>query len=90
MKRLWEWGIATQSGGEPRVSPVGVTDKEPRARERMFEALHAVPAGVPVCGWVTVMGYVPLENGYDRFNSPVHVERDADGTLRWMAGASDD
>jgi len=37
----------------------------------MLEALGKVPDGVPACGWVTVMAYVPVINGYDRFQTPV-------------------
>lgn len=86
MKRMYEWGIATESGGQPKVSPVGVTDDEPRARTRMLEALGAVPGGVPVTGWVTVLVYVSSQNSYDRFQTPVLIVRDASGGLEWLAG----
>jgi hypothetical protein len=83
---MYEWAVAAGMGGEARVSPVGVTDKAARARTRMLEALHAVPDGVFACGWVTVMDFVPLINGYDRYQTPVHAERDQGGAVRWVAG----
>ena len=90
MRRMYEWGIATDSGGRPRLSPVGVTDDGPRARMRMLEALGAVPDGVPVTGWVTVLMYVPAENGYDRFQTPVLVVRAPSGDVQWLAGGGDE
>ena len=86
MKRLFEWGIATESGGRKRLSPVGVTDDEPNARTRMLDALGAVPRGVPATGWVTVVEYVPARSGYDRFQTPVLVARDKSGSLEWLVG----
>ena len=86
MKRLYEWAIATESGGRTRLSPVGVTDDEPNARTRMLDALGAVPRGVPATGWVTVVEYVPARSGYDRFQTPVRVARDKSGALEWLAG----
>ena len=83
---MYEWAVAAGMGEDVRVSPVGVTDKAARARARMLEALHAVPGGVPVCGWVTVMDFVPLINGYDRYQTPVRAERDPGGVVRWAAG----
>jgi hypothetical protein len=79
---MYEWAVAAGLGEDARVSPVGVTDKETRARARMLEALHAVPDGVPACGWVTVMDFVPLINGYDRYQTPVRAERDPGGVVR--------
>ena len=90
MRRMFEWGIATDSGGRLRLSPVGVTDDEPRARARMLEALGAVPEGVPVTGWVTVLMYVPARNGYDRFQTPVLVARAPSGEEQWLAGDSNE
>jgi hypothetical protein len=86
VRRMYEWAVAAGIGERARVSPVGVTDKEPRARARMLEALQAVPDGVPACGWVTVMDYLPLVNGYDRYQTPVQAERDPGGAVRWVAG----
>jgi hypothetical protein len=83
---MYEWAVAAGMGEEARVSPVGVTDKAARARTRMLEALRAVPDGVFACGWVTVMDFVPLINGYDRYQTPVHAERDPGGAVRWVAG----
>jgi hypothetical protein len=79
---MYEWAVAAGMDEEARVSPVGVTDKAARARTRMLEALHAVPDGVPACGWVTVMDFVPLINGYDRYHTPVRAERDPGGVVR--------
>src|ERR1035441_8426088 len=73
---MYEWAVAAGMGEEARVSPGGVTDKAAWARTRMLEALHAVPDGVAACGWVTVMDFVPLINGYDRYQTPVHAEGD--------------
>ena len=86
MKRLYEWGIATESGGRTRLSPVGITDDEPNAQTRMLDALGAVPRGVPATGWVTVMDYVAARNDYDRFQTPVLVRRDQSGGLQWLVG----
>jgi hypothetical protein len=87
--RLFEWGIATERGGQRRLSPVGVTDEEPRARARMLEALDAVPAGIPARGWVTVMRYVPGLNIYDRYHTPIRAERKPGGEVRWIIGGVD-
>jgi hypothetical protein len=32
------------------------------------------------------MDFVPLINGYDRYQTPVHAERDSGGAVRWVAG----
>jgi DNA-binding XRE family transcriptional regulator len=47
----------------------------------MLEALGEVPAGVAACGWVTVMAYVPVINGYDRYQTAVRAERDPAGAV---------
>ncbi len=83
---MYEWAVASGAGESLRVSPVGVTDEEARARGRMLEALRAVPGGVPACGWVTVMDFVSVIGGYDRYQTPVRVERDPGGAVRWAAG----
>ena len=80
--RLYEWAVATGAGAEQRVSPVGVTDQALRAEARMLRALGDVPASVPACGWVTVMAYVPVIGGYDRYQTPVRAERAPDGAIR--------
>jgi hypothetical protein len=79
---MYEWAVAAGTGAEARVSPVGVTDKETRARAQMLEALHAAPDGIPARGWVTVMNFVSLINGYDRYHTPVRAERDSGGVVR--------
>ncbi len=89
MRQLYEWCVLTDAGGERRLSPVGVTDDKPRARAQMLEALHAVPAGVPACGWVTTMLYLPVLCCYDRYNTPIQAERDRHGAVRWVLGGSD-
>jgi len=81
---MYEWGVATDSGGQPRQSPVGVTDGELRARARMLEALGALPDGVPATGWVTVLDFVPSWNTYDRFQTSIVVERDPSGEMQWL------
>ena len=78
-----------ERGGQRRLSPVGVTDEEPRARARMLEALDAVPAGIPARGWVTVMRYVPGLNIYDRYHTPIRAEREPGGEVRWIIGGVD-
>jgi len=55
--RLYEWGVAADVRGGRRVAPVGVTDQEQRAQDRMLDALRAVPEGITARGWVTVMSY---------------------------------
>jgi hypothetical protein len=71
------------------VSPVGVTDAEPRAQARMLEALAAVPAGVPARGWVVAMLYLPLLCRYDRYETRVCAERTATGAVQIVAGGHD-
>jgi len=51
----------------------------------MLEALDAIPEGIRACGWVTKMLYLPVLGCYDRWQTPVHVERDQRGMLRWLA-----
>jgi hypothetical protein len=87
---MYEWGISADRGGQQRLSPVGVTDDEVRARERMLEALGGLPAGVAATGWVTVLDFVLCLNGYDRYQSPVIVLRDSSGALRWRVGGGDE
>jgi hypothetical protein len=87
--RLFEWGVATERAGERTLSPVGITDEEPRARARMLEALREVPDDVPARGWVTVVRYVPGLNIYDRYHTPVRAERDPGGAVRMLTGGHD-
>jgi hypothetical protein len=88
--RLYEWGVTSGPGNGPRRSPVGVTTTKTIARTRMVDALLSVPDGVVARGWVTVMGYVPSCNGYERYHTPVRAERDPAGSLHWMAGGGDE
>jgi len=90
VRRLFEWGVATERGGQRTLSPVGITDAEPLARARMLEALGEVPDGVPARGWVTVVRYVPGLNIYDRYHTPVRAERDPGGAVRMVLGSGDD
>jgi hypothetical protein len=84
--RLFDWGVATEVAGGRRVAPVGVTDQEQQARERMVEALSAVPAGTVARGWVMVMSYVPSMSGYQRYELTVQAERDTSGTVQLTVG----
>jgi hypothetical protein len=87
--QLYEWCVAAGPRDRARVSPVGLTDAEPRARARMLEALEAVPPGVPARGWVVAVLYVPAERGYDRYETRLCAERAGNGTLHVVAGGHD-
>ena len=87
---LYEWEVATGPEQEARRSPVGVASQQTIARTRMVDALLAVPRGVAARGWITVMGYVPAHNGYQRLYTPARAEREPGGTLRWISGRTDD
>ena len=87
--RLYDWGVATEVAGGRRVAPVGVTDREPQARERMVEALSAVPAGTVARGWVMEMSYVPRMTGYQRYELTVQAERDNSGAVQLTASGND-
>lgn len=89
MRRLYEWCVATGTGEGHKLSPVGLTDAEPRALSRMVEALEEVPAGVPARGWVTAMLYLPVLSCYDRYETRVRAERSQDGTVHLVAGGQD-
>jgi DNA-binding XRE family transcriptional regulator len=54
----------------------------------MLEALDFVPAGILARGWVTALALSAGRLTYDRLDTLVRVTRDADGALRWLAGAS--
>ena len=86
---LYDWGVATEVAGWRRVAPVGVTDQEQRARERMVEALSAVPAGTVARGWVMAMSYVPSMSGYQRYDLTVQAERDTSGAVQLTVSAND-
>jgi hypothetical protein len=86
---LYDWGVATEVAGWRRVAPVGVTDQEQRARERMAEALSAVPTGTVARGWVMAMSYVPSMHGYQRYDLTVEAERDTSGAVQLTVGAND-
>jgi hypothetical protein len=87
--RLFDWGVATEVAGGRRVAPVGVTDQERQARERMVEALSAVPAGTVARGWVMVMSYVPSMSGYQRYELTVEAERDTSGAVQLTVSGND-
>jgi hypothetical protein len=87
--RLYDWGVATDVRGGRRVAPVGVSDQEQRARERMVEALRAVPAGITARGWVTAMFYAPSAFDYQRYGMVVRAERDASGAVQMIAVDAD-
>ena len=89
VRQLFEWCVATGPGNSPRVSPVGVSDAEPQARERMLEALEEVPQGVPARGWVVAMLYLPLLCSYERYEIRVRAERTETGGLHIVAGSHD-
>jgi hypothetical protein len=89
VKQLYEWCVATGPRDRPTVSPVGLTDAEPRACARMVEALEAVPAGTPARGWVTAMLYLPVLGSYDRYELRLSAERAGNGTVRLMPGGHD-
>jgi hypothetical protein len=80
--RLYDWGIATDARGGRKVAPVGVSDQEQRARDRMLDALGTVPVGLAARGWVIVMAYAPSAGGYQRYEMTVRAERDASGAVR--------
>jgi hypothetical protein len=79
--RLYDWGVAVDVAGGRRVAPVGVSDRQQQAQDRMVEALCAVPAGVAARGWVMAMAYVPRVSGYQRYELTVQAERDASSTV---------
>jgi hypothetical protein len=87
--RLFDWGVATEVAGGRRVAPVGVTDQERQARERMVEALSAVPAGTVARGWVMTMSYVPSMSGYQRYELTVQAERDISGAVQLIVSGND-
>lgn len=89
MIRLYEWAVATGPGSETRRSPVGVTGQQTTARTRLIDALLSLPSGTAARGWITVMGYVPASNGYQRFCTPVRAELEPGGSLRWISGGDD-
>jgi hypothetical protein len=88
--RLYDWGIEADVAGGRRVAPVGVTDRQQRACERMVEALCAVPGGVTARGWVTVVRYAPSVSGYQRYELVVRAERDAGGAVELIPGGDSD
>jgi len=81
---LYEWCVVTGAGGNRKLSPVGVTDAEPRARAQMLEALEAVPLGTPAMGWVVAMLYLPVVYGYERLDTRACAQRAGNGTLHML------
>jgi hypothetical protein len=90
MMRLYDWGVAADARGGRKVAPVGVTDQEQRARDRMLDALGAVPVGVTARGWVIPMAYAPSARNYQRFEMTVRAERDASGAVQVIMGGGSD
>lgn len=86
--RLYDWGVATDAHGGRRVAPIGVTDQEQRARDRMLDALGAVPVGMTARGWVTPMAYAPSVSGYQRYEMTVRAVRDASGAVQVITDGS--
>jgi hypothetical protein len=84
LTRLYEWGVAADVRGRPRLLPAGVTSQALQARALMLEALGAVRGGVPATGWVTELDIA--RNGFDRHQTSVLVMRDASGAVRWLTG----
>lgn len=82
LTRLYEWGVAADVQGRPRLLPAGVTNHAPQARVLLLEALSAVPEGVPATGWVTEVDVV--QNGFDRQQTSILVMRDASGAMSWL------
>jgi hypothetical protein len=87
--RLYDWGVATEVAGWRRVAPVGVTDQEQRACDRMVEALSAVPSGTVARGWVMAMSYAPSMRAYQRYEMTVQAERDTSGTVQLTVNGND-
>jgi hypothetical protein len=88
--RLYDWGVATDAPGGRRVAPVGVTDQEHRAQDRMVEALRAVPEGIVARGWVMAMSYAPSARGYQRYELTLRAERDTSGAVELIVGGGSD
>jgi hypothetical protein len=84
LKRLYEWGVATDVEGRPRLLPAGVTNLAAQAQSLMLAALDAVPGGVPATGWVTELDFI--WDSFDRQQTSVLVMRDPSGTMLWLAG----
>jgi hypothetical protein len=87
---LYEWCVATGTGSNQKLSPVGVTDAEPWARAQMLEALEAVPLGTPAMGWVVAMLYLPVVYGYERLDTRACAQRASNGTLHMLTDHIDD
>jgi hypothetical protein len=86
--QLFEWGIASNTSGQPGLHVVGITGSAPGAQARMLTALDAVPAGVLSRGWVTRLALGTDRLTYDRLDSFVRVSRDGKGVVRWLPGQS--
>ncbi|MGO9082565.1 MAG: helix-turn-helix domain-containing protein [Streptosporangiaceae bacterium] len=85
--QLYEWAVT--ACGHPGSGPVGITTSEPRARERMLDALPSIPAGVAARGQVTAVTLAPGRLSYNRLAVLARLVRDADGGVRWLTGDLD-
>jgi DNA-binding XRE family transcriptional regulator len=88
--QLFEWGMTSKA---PRISAstrsVGITDAAHQARNRMLEALSAVPAGLLARGWITAVALGADRLTYDRLDTIALVIREKNGQLRWQASGFD-
>jgi hypothetical protein len=86
--RLYEWEVRR---GERRLtSSCGVTDAPVRARCQMLDALGAEPAGEVAYGSVTAIEMALPHNHCAYLQSLTVVERDPNGSLRWLVLPSTD
>lgn len=83
MRRLYEWEV--RLGSTQRVSSCGVTDEPLRARRRMLDAIATAPTGEVAHGSVTAMELALPHDYYDYYQTLGRVERDPNGTVRWLA-----
>jgi hypothetical protein len=81
---LFEWAVHIYGRGI--IAPVGVTDREWRARRRLLEALHEVPPGTGASGWLTLMGLPPFHDWYERYQTVLILDRTPDGRIRRTYG----
>jgi hypothetical protein len=82
MRRLYEWEV--RFGSRHWLSSCGVTDAPLRARSRMLDAVAAAPTDEVARGSVTAMELALPHDYYDYFQTLALVERDTQGTVRWL------